>query len=246
MSNYGPWIGGAIGWALGGPIGGILGYSFGKMFAGGSSGAPQQNPTGRDTSRSTRSGDFAVSLLVLSAAVMKADDKVLKSELDFVKSFLKKNFGPAQADQLTLMLRETLSQSIDTRGVAEQIRLQMDHAKRLLLLQYLFGIAKADGHIHTAELDVIRQIAKWLGIHERDRVSIEEMFQAGKADPYSVLEIDPSSTDSEVKKAYRKMAVKFHPDKVQDLGESHQKQAKERFIAIQAAYEQIKLDRGMK
>ena len=201
---------------------------------------------GRDTSRSTRSGDFAVSLLVLSAAVMKADDKVLKSELDFVKSFLKNNFGPAQADQLTLMLRETLSQSIDTRGVAEQIRLQMDHAKRLLLLQYLFGIAKADGHIHSAELDVIRQIAKWLGIHERDRVSIEEMFQAGKADPYSVLEIDPSSTDSEVKKAYRKMAVKFHPDKVQDLGESHQKQAKERFIAIQAAYEQIKRDRGMK
>jgi DnaJ like chaperone protein len=246
VSNYGPWIGGAIGWALGGPIGGILGYSFGKMFAGGSSGAPQQNPTGRDTSRSTRPGDFAVSLLVLSAAVMKADDKVLKSELDFVKSFLKNNFGPAQADQLTLMLRETLSQSIDTRGVAEQIRLQMDHAKRLLLLQYLFGIAKADGHIHSAELDVIRQIAKWLGIHERDRVSIEEMFQAGKADPYSVLEIDPSSTDSEVKKAYRKMAVKFHPDKVQDLGESHQKQAKERFIAIQAAYEQIKLDRGMK
>ena len=246
MSNYGPWIGGAIGWALGGPIGGILGYSFGKMFAGGSSEAPQQNPTGRDTSRSTRSGDFAVSLLVLSAAVMKADDKVLKSELDFVKSFLKNNFGPAQADQLTLMLRETLSQSIDTRGVAEQIRLQMDHAKRLLLLQYLFGIAKADGHIHSSELDVIRQIAKWLGIHERDRVSIEEMFQAGKADPFSVLEIDPSSTDSEVKKAYRKMAVKFHPDKVQDLGESHQKQAKERFIAIQAAYEQIKLDRGMK
>lgn len=246
MSKYGPWIGGAIGWALGGPIGGILGYSFGKMFTGGSSGASYPNATEHTRGRSTRSGDFAVSLLVLSAAVMKADDKILKSELDYVKSFLKNNFGPAQADQLTLMLRETLTQTIDTRGVAEQIRLQMDHAKRLLLLQYLFGIAKADGHIHSSELDVIRQIAKWLGIHERDRISIEEMFQAGKVDPYSVLEIEPSSTDSEVKKAYRKMAVKFHPDKVQDLGEAHQKQAQERFIAIQAAYEQIKLDRGMK
>ncbi len=246
MSNYGPWIGGAIGWALGGPIGGILGFSFGKMFAGGNSGAAHQNPMGPGNNRSTRSGDFAVSLLVLSAAVMKADDKVLKSELDYVKSFLKNNFGSAQADQLTVMLRETLTQTIDTQGVAEQIRLQMDHAKRLLLLQYLFGIAKADGHIHSSELDVIRQIAKWLGIHERDRASIEEMFQAGKANPYSVLEITPSSTDSEVKKAYRKMAVKFHPDKVQDLGESHQKQAKERFIAIQAAYEHIKRDRGMK
>ena len=244
MSNFGPWIGGAIGWAVGGPIGGILGFAFGKMFTQDASGSA--NPTGPHSRQSTRSGDFAASLLVLSAAVMKADDKILKSELDFVKGFLKNNFGASQAEQLTLMLRETLDQTIDTRRVAEQIRHHMDHAKRLLLLQYLFGIAKADGHIHSKELDVIRDIARWLAIHEKDRLSIEAMFHAGASDPYAVLEIEKTSTDSEVKKAYRKMAVKFHPDKVQDLGESHQKQAKERFIAIQTAYEQIKLDRGMK
>lgn len=243
MSRYGAWIGGAIGWALGGPIGGILGYTFGKMFSDKSlsvEGTPQA------TRPQTRPGDFSLALLVLSAAVMKADNRVLKSELDFVKDFLRKNFGARQADQLTLMLRDVLNQPINTREVAEQIRRHMDVAKRRLLIQYLYGIAKSDGQIHTNEITIIRQIAGWMAISAADLSSIEELFNAGSPDPYKVLEIHPKATDSEVKKAYRRLAVKFHPDKVLDLGEAHKKQARERFDAIQSAYEQIKSDRGFK
>ena len=243
MSRYGAWIGGAIGWALGGPIGGILGYTFGKMF---SDTSLSVEGTPHATRSQTRPGDFSLALLVLSAAVMKADDRVLKSELDFVKDFLKENFGPRQADQLTLMLRDVLKQPINTREVADQIRRHMDVAKRRLLIQYLYGIAKSDGQIHTNEITVIRQIAGWMAISAADLTSIEELFNAGSPDPYKVLEISPSATDSEVKKTYRKLAVKFHPDKVLDLGEAHKKQARERFDAIQAAYEQIKSDRGFK
>lgn len=242
MSNYGAWIGGAIGWAFGGPIGGILGYTFGKMFTG-------QSPTVAGMgarNQGTQPGDFAAALLVLSAAVMKADGKVLKSELEYVRSFLKNNFGPAQAEQLTVMLKDILSRPIDARGVAEQIRHHMDHSKRLLLLQYLYGIAKADGQVHSSEIALLGQIAKWLSISEKDRKSIEEMFHSNDVNPYAILEIEPNASDTDVKKAYRRLVVKFHPDKVQDLGETHQKQAKERFVAIQSAYEQIKSERGMK
>lgn len=243
MSKYGAWIGGAIGWALGGPIGGILGFTFGKMFSDNSlsvEGTPQS------ARAQTSPGDFSLALLVLSAAVMKADNKILKSELEFVKDFLRKNFGTRQAEQLTLMLRDVLKQPINTREVAEQIRRSMDIAKRRLLVQYLYGIAKADGQIHTSEIQVIRQIATWMAISAGDLASIEELFSAGSPDPYKVLEIDASATDSEVKKAYRKLAVKFHPDKVLDLGEVHKAQARERFNAIQSAYEQIKSERGFK
>lgn len=251
MSKYGPWIGGAIGWALGGPIGGLLGFAFGKMFTDEGSGPGGERSTAQAASggrrvRHTQPGDFAAALVVLSAAVMKADDKVLQSELAFVKEFLRKNFGVSQAEQLLRMLREVLKRPIAVREVAEQIRFNMEHPKRLLLLQYLYGIAQADGHVHTREIEIIRRIAGWLDISQKDCQSIEEMFVKTHSDPYKVLEINPNASDSEVKKAYRKLAVKFHPDKVQDLGEQHQQQAKARFLQVQQAYERVKTERGMK
>jgi DnaJ like chaperone protein len=239
MAGFGKWVGGAIGWALGGPIGGILGYQLGKFF---SSGAQ----IGERNQGGTRSGDFAMSLVVLSAAVMNADGKVLKSELNFVKKFLKMNFGEVQADQLILLLKEALKQEVDVRGVADQIRMNMDHPKRMLLLQYLYGIANADGHLDKRELELIRLIAKHLGISLKDAASIEEPFHSGTLNPYKVLEITENATDSEVKKAYRKLAIKFHPDKIGDLGEGPRKLAKERFLQVQGAYEQIKKSRGFK
>lgn len=245
MSNYGPWIGGALGWALGGPIGGILGFAFGKIFT--EMGTQTGEPTASNAQhRRAQPGDFAAALIVLSAAVMKADDKVMRSELDFVKSFLLKNFGRAQAEQLTALLRDVLKRPIALREVAEQVRFHMEHPKRLLLLQYLYGIAKSDGQVHTAEIEVIRQIASYLGISEKDRASIEEHFYRVKANPYTLLEISPDATDAEVKRAYRRLAIKFHPDKVGDLGAAHQEAAQEQFIAVQAAYEQIKGERGIK
>ena len=239
MAGYGKWVGGAIGWALGGYIGGILGYQVGKFFSSGVQ-------IGERNQGGTRSGDFAMSLVVLSAAVMNADGKVLISELNFVKKFLKINFGEVQADQLIILLKEALKQVVDVRGVADQIRMNMDHPKRMLLLQYLYGIANADGHVDKRELELIRLIARHLGISLKDVASIEEPFHSGTLNPYKVLEITETSTDSEVKKAYRKLAIKFHPDKIGDLGEGPRKLAKERFLQVQGAYEQIKKSRGFK
>lgn len=241
MADYGKWVGGALGWALGGPIGALLGYQVGKMFQGFTSTDGEQNVFEKRTQR----GDFSMALVVLSAAVMKADGKILKSELNYVKDFLKINFGPKEAEQLTLLLRSVLKENIDYRQVASQIKFHMDHPKRMLLLKYLYGIANADGEVHPQEVDIIRFIAKYLGISEKDRLSIEQAYHK-VSNPFKVLEIDKTATDSEVKKAYRRLAVKFHPDKIGNLGKGPQMKAKERFIQIQEAYEQIKKVRGFK
>ncbi len=252
--GYAKWIGGAVGWALGGPIGGVMGYWLGKMFSDDSlarddghqtMGGRQPRGT-RNQTRQTRSGDFALSMVVLSAAVMQADRRVLKSELDYVKQFFRTNFGQAQAEQLTLALREALKNPVDVRGVCMQIRANMPHAKRLLLLQYLYGIAQADRNVDLREVELIRGMASFLGVSDKDRASIEAPFHSDKPDPYTVLEIGHDASDADIKKAYRRLALKFHPDKVRDMGVAYAKQAETRFLEVQEAYESLKKIRGFK
>jgi DnaJ like chaperone protein len=236
--RYAKWIGGGLGWAFGGPIGGILGFVFGTMVDGIQSGKFEYKPT--------QSGDFSVSLLVLSAAVMRADGKVMKSELDYVKNFFIRQFGLETANNRIQMLQEILKQDFKLPEVCQQIRQYMEYASRLQLLHYLFGLSSADGQFNPKEVEMIGLISGYLGIERQDFESIRAMFVKDLNSAYKVLEINPEATDVEIKAAYRKMAVKYHPDKVAHLGEDIQTAAKEKFQQLNAAYEEIKKQRGMK
>jgi len=246
MAKYGKWIGGSLGWAFLGPIGGLIGFAIGTMFDNNSDELAVQNANAGQarTSRNTASGDFSASLLVLSAAVMKADGSVLKSELNYVKSFLLKQFGENNTKYLLQMLREFLQKDIPLKEVCEQIRHNMDHPLRLQLLHYLFGIAQSDGSVTKAEVDIIHEIASRLGISEKDFASLKAMFFKDAESAYKILEIEKTATDNDIKKAYRKMAMKYHPDKVASLGEEFKMAAEEKFQKVQEAYEIIKKERG--
>lgn len=240
--GYGKWIGGGLGWALGGPIGGLLGFMFGSMFEGGSTGS---TTTQNHPYAATQAGDFSVSLLVLAAAVMKADKVVKKSELDYVKRFFVSNFGEAKTLQLMQVLKELLNKDINVQEVSLQIRSAMDYSSRLQLLHFLFGIAGADMAIHDSEVNAIQTIASYMGISAADFNSIKAMFVKDVDSAYKILEITPDADDNEVKKAYHKMAIKYHPDKVSHLGEESRKAAEEKFQKLNAAYDEIKRKRGM-
>ncbi|NVO18954.1 MAG: TerB family tellurite resistance protein [Bacteroidetes bacterium] len=249
MARVFKWIGGTLGWAAGGPIGALLGFVFGSMIDGMQSGEYAYNPLGADplqgSRQSTQSGDFIASLLILAAAVMKSDNKILKSELDFVKRFLVSQFGMDEAERQLLTLRELLKQDFDLIAVSGQIKKYMEYAGRLQLLHFLFGIALADGVTHPQELSTIEQISRGLGITDADFSSVKAMFFKDTTSAYKVLEISPEASDEDVKKAYRKMALKYHPDRVSSMGEDVEKAAKLKFQELQAAYEEIKKQRGM-
>jgi len=226
-------------WALG-PVGAILGVALGSYLGGGYS--------KKDTEflgHTPKQRDFSSSLLVLSAAVMKADGNVKKSELDYVKHFFLSNFGQEQAEKYILTLREILKQDIQIGDVSQQIGRYMDYSSKLQLLHYLFGIANADGQVHELELDVIESISHYMGVYSSDYESVKAMFVKQVDDAYTILGVDPSATDDEVKKAYREMAKKNHPDKVSYLGEDVRKAAEKKFQEINDAYDRIKKQRGM-
>ena len=238
MSKYVKWIGGGLGWVLGGPIGALLGFAAGSLFDS-SAGVVRSNGL------STAQGDFVMSLLVLVAAIMKADGKVLKSELDYVKQYFIRSFGEAQSGQLLRTLGELIKQDIPVMDVSYQIRDHLDYSSRLQFINLLFGISKADGKVSDSEVKLISQISNYLGISQADYDSVSSMFIVNNDSNYKILGVDRNATDEDIKKAYRQMAVKHHPDKVSYLGEDLQKSAKEKFQVINNAYQAIKEERNI-
>jgi DnaJ like chaperone protein len=241
MGIFGKWLGGGLGFVMGGPIGGLLGFLVGSMI----DSTTIETTTSSRRSVGTNQGDFGMSLLVLVAAVMKSDGKVVKSELDYVKQFFVRQFGPESAGQALLMLKDILKQEIPVRDVSLQISRNMDYSSRLQLLHLLFNVSLADSKIDPSELEIIERISGYMGVASADFLSIKNMFIPETDSSYKILEIDQASTNEEVKKAYRRMAMKYHPDKVSHLGEDFRKTADEKFKKVNEAYDKIKKERNM-
>jgi DnaJ like chaperone protein len=241
MGFFGKWLGGGLGFVMGGPIGGLLGFLVGSMI---DSTTVRTSTYTAGTVR-TSQGDFGMSLLVLVAAVMKADGKVVKSELDYVKQFFVRQFGQESAKQALLMLKDIVKQEIPVREVCLQIRGNMDYSSRLQLLHLLFNISLADSTIHPSEIEIIEKISGYLGVASDDFLSIKNMFIPETNSSFKILEIEPSCSNDDVKKAYRRMAMKYHPDKVSHLGEDFRKTADEKFKKVNEAYDKIKKERNM-
>lgn len=271
-------IGLVIGATLGGFWGALLGYFIGSLISNWLDGG---NHKSSFSIHHISQSEFIDMLMQLTAAVMQADKKMLKSELDYVKEYLVSNIGVNKAQQAILKLRDYLKQDIDLHSVCRTIKNNTNIQERLLILQFLFGLAQADGHIDDTEINMIRNIAYHIGIPSATFEALKSMFvgysysggyssgsgydsgygsgygyNSGSSgysstnyhnlnDDYKILEISPDATDEEVKKAYRKAAIKHHPDKVNHLGEEVRKAAEEKFAKVNEAYDRIKKSRGM-
>ena len=190
--------------------------------------------------------NFPTSLMLLSAAVMKADGKVVKSELDYVKKFFINQFGTQASGPYFLELKDILKRDVPLRQACEDISAAMQPEVRLQLLHYLFGISKADGHVSESEVKTIARISNFMGISNADFMTIRAMFYKDPNTAYRILGLSESASVDEIKKAYRKLVITYHPDKVQHLGPELQKGAKDKFQKIQEAYDTIKKQRGIK
>ena len=258
------WIAGVIGWVAWGPIGALIGYFFGSFVdkqidsfhllgdkSGGSQSGTWQRSTGSRTyTAGEQRNSFLISLLVLASAVIKADGKTHPAELNHVRNFIRQNFGEAAVDEAMRILDELNRQQVNIYEVGAQIADNMNYSQRLQLFHFLTQIAGADNDYHASEKSVLEAIASAIRLTSSDAASILAMYFKEASGTtldaaYAILEISASATNDEVKIAYRRMAMKHHPDKVATLGPDVQKAAEEKFRKIQEAYETIKRQRGI-
>ncbi|MBQ0034506.1 MAG: TerB family tellurite resistance protein [Bacteroidales bacterium] len=246
------WLLGGLGFVMAGPIGAIIGVVIGGLFEGtaalpGADNNTQERQQGGYRRQAASASDVRVSLLVLIACVMKADGRVKKVELDVVKQFLVRNYGEQGALQALQVLKHLLEQEINPEEVSAQIAANINYSTRLELVHFLLELANADGDFADSEKLVIDRIVASLRLSDADYRSLLALYQKAQ-DPnwaYQALEIEPGATNDEVKKAYRRMAMKYHPDKVAGAGEEIREKATEKFRAINEAYEAIKKQRDM-
>lgn len=234
--------GALIGWIAGGPVAAVIGFLIGMYVEY----ISQDQSTDEQPQAQSGSSDFSTALLILMAAIMNADGVAMKSELDLVKRMLIRTYGENRTRQMLLQLRELIKQRQDISVVCREIRMRMVYSQRLELLHVLFRISRADGEINNQELQMLNSIAVQLGIQSGDFLSLRAMFVTSPDSDYKILDISPSATEDELKKAYRKMALRFHPDRLQGLGENEKKAAQEKFQRVQSAYESIKRKKGWK
>lgn len=189
---------------------------------------------------------FQLNLLALAATIIKADGIVKKQELQFVRNFFISNYGPQKARTIFEKFNEEIKK--DKQNISDLTEIfikQAQYETRLQILHFLFGVANADGVVSQTELTKVEQISAALGIRQSDMQSIKAMFIKNIDNAYTILEIISSATDDEVKKAYRTMAKKYHPDKLRSKDPAMIKGAKEKFQKVQEAYEVIQKERNL-
>ena len=188
--------------------------------------------------------DFELNLLSLASLVIKADGKVSQDELDYVRKYFVQSYGKERANETFKVFNEVINKSqISASKICSMLRQRMRYESRLQMLHFLFSISKADGNVSESEVKEIHNISNYLGINFRDFESIKAMFFNNPDSAYKILEIEKTATDSEVKKAYRTMVKKYHPDKLQHMDEVYKKGAEEKFRKVQEAYEQLQKER---
>lgn len=269
MAQYGKWIGGFIGLIAGGPLGALAGFALGSLLdessddvqkinqnsyghrsSAYSNTQSQANYQSRTRYEEEQRNTFRFSLLVLASYIIRADDKVMHSEMNLLRQWLRNNFGQNAVDDgeqiiLKLFEQQKLLGHSEFRsmvmGSCEQLRQIMSYEQRLQLLNFLVMIAQADGFVATAEVNALRECTLALGLSETDLNSMLNLQDAGTNldAAYKVLGVSPTATNDEVKAAFRRLALQNHPDKVASLGEDVRKAAEKKFKEINAAKETI-------
>jgi DnaJ like chaperone protein len=253
MGIWGKIVGGVAGFAVGGPLGALLGAVAGHAYD-----SLRQDQRGEDAprlggpqtaERETRQAVFSIAVIVLGAKMAKVDGAVTRAEVNAFKEVFR-----IRGDDVKPVARIVDAAKADAAGFepyARQVAELFRHEPAVLeeLLAGLFHIAQADGAIRPAELGYLRQVAAIFGLGTAGFERVRAAFvRDAEADPYQVLGLNRTAGDDEIKQTYRRLIRENHPDALiaKGMPPDFVSVANQRMAAINAAYDQIERERGLK
>jgi DnaJ like chaperone protein len=253
MNKRGKLFGAALGYTFGGPIGAIIGAAIGY--------AVEDDGKYQGYSKDSRKEIAYVENLVLFlTGAAKADGRVGPEKLRTISDFFRDQLGyRGRSEELVVrLIQRSLRQTIDLPAVCSAVKGRTVYEERLFLVQLAYKVAVSDGLLAGEEEAYIGDGSRLLGVEENDLAMIAYPFtrfrnggappspgMEASADPYAVLGLGPDCGDEEVRKAYRSLANKYHPDKVLHLGHEFVDLANRKFAQIVRAFESVKKARGI-
>ena len=178
-------------------------------------------------------------ILVLAADVIRCNRNYTAETEKFIYDFLVKQFGAVGVKHKISSIAEHLDVGTEplTKISCKELKMLTTHDSRMTIIEFLFGVAVADDFVNAKETRCIHRIATYLGISDKDFKELREHF-ISENNPFKILGIEEGASFEQVRVAYRKMVLKFHPDK----RKSHitETEASLKFREIQRAFETIK------
>ncbi|SDO99207.1 DnaJ domain-containing protein [Desulforhopalus singaporensis] len=183
----------------------------------------------------------------------KIDGQITRAEVQTIHRFFQTNlrYNQTQMAWVKELIKEAAQAEQSLDALLHEFKSTFTYEPRLILLELVYQILYTKTEVPEYELNIARYIADYLDISSYDQKTVEAKYRYhqqyrsyGAADSsakhYASLGLEKGATFEEIKKAYRKLSMQYHPDKVSHLGEEFKKVAEEKMKEINAAYDYFK------
>ncbi len=213
----------------------------------------QKKVSNYEASQSESHNRFVWLLIQILINIAKIDGKITKEEVTTIQRFFQYNLHYSQDQMFWVkdLIKEAVASTQSLESLLQEFRTTFAYEPRLILLELVYQILYTKSEVPTAELTIARNIATYLQISAYDQRTIEAKYMYRQQQPgattrdssahyYAVLGLEPGADMETIKKAYRTLSMKYHPDKVVHLGEEFRRVAEEKMKEINVAYEYFK------